>query len=101
MVKILIDAKADVLDIKNYEGKTALFLTSEKNGRFLYKKIGGVKIYKWIWFLKLGAESLIKYLIDKGADVNTRDDLEQTPLHWCGETGKFGILIAKTTYSSI
>lgn len=37
MVKILIDAKTDMVDIKNYEGKSALFLTSEKMVDFYSK----------------------------------------------------------------
>lgn len=34
---------------------------------------------------KIGAENLVKYLISKGANVNTRDKFNATPLHVCGK----------------
>lgn len=36
-----------------------------------------------------GTVSLVTHLIGKGADVNTKDDLKQTPLHWSAGNGKF------------
>lgn len=36
----------------------------------------------------IDAENLIKYLIGEGADVNSMDESDDTPLHWSARIGK-------------
>lgn len=36
MVKVLIDLRPDMIDVKNDEGKTPLYCAAVKNGKFLF-----------------------------------------------------------------
>lgn len=45
-------------------------------------------VYFSFFISETDTENLIKYLISKGADVNTRDSFEETPLFLCARLGK-------------
>lgn len=59
---------------------------------FLFSKLFCTENVFWPFCLffdfKKGTESLIKYLIEKGADVNATDKNLRTPLRWSAENGK-------------
>lgn len=40
-------------------------------------------------FAEKGSESLLQYLIGKGADVNAKGDYQITSLHWAADYGNF------------
>lgn len=66
LVKVFIDKKPEMIDVKNDKGKTPLNIAA------------GVK----------DAVNLVKYLVSKGADLNASDNMHETPLHVCSRSGK-------------
>lgn len=54
-------------------------------------------IHSVLFLQNLETDDLIEFLISKGADVNTREKVNQkTPLHMCAASGKsLSILVAK------
>lgn len=88
MVKILIDKKPDMINLKNERGETPLFIAVKINGKILFRKVNYWKLIYFRFVKNTGTESVIKCLISKGAKVNVKDKWEQTPLHVCVEKGK-------------
>lgn len=105
IVKIFIDSKADMIDVKNDVGETPLFMAAGGNGTIsfvllyiLNKPLNNVNVENFLWFFlflivlfgyKIDTENLVKYLISKGADVNSKSKFGETPLHACASVGKF------------
>lgn len=64
MVKLLLDSKPKTLNSLGNQGSTALML-SARNSKM----------------------DVLKYLLDKNANVNIRDELGYLPLHWATQNG--------------
>lgn len=94
LVKLILDERPDQINVKNDDGETPLFLTSLSNGKFSFGKFKMLKTnaqkisFQSFFFVKLGSEDLIDYLVNKGADVNAKDNSEKTSLHWLAVFGK-------------
>lgn len=88
MVKILIDSNAEMINVRNVKGETPLILAVENNGNNFHLKFSCDFCSFLFVYKNTGTESLIKYLIKKGADVNANDKHEQTLLHWSAENGE-------------
>ena len=40
-----------------------------------------------MWAAEMGHEAVVKLLLEKGADVESKDDVGQTPLSWAARGG--------------
>lgn len=96
MVKIFIGERLDMINVKNEDGETPLFFAVRCIIRKFFRNWNNTKLlaqiaFEHFWFVyKPGSESLVKYLISKGADVNANgDEFETTALHRCAEIGEF------------
>lgn len=87
MVKFMIETKPELINVRNYEGKTPLLCTYSLQdfGTFLpkiCKKKNCHSIVSLDFFVvrKIAPENLMRYLISKGADVNAKQNNGQRAL---------------------
>lgn len=59
------------------------FYFASKNRKF--KTLSVHDLIKFPWFFKLGHDNVAEVLLTNGAIVNTKDNSDQTPLHYAAE----------------
>lgn len=96
MVKFLIETRPELINVTNNDEDTPLIYAVKTNSTFFSKNKTNYVCFFKLWLkhfvcifslVEKGSESLIKYLIGKGADVNVIDLLQKTPLHYAAENG--------------
>ena len=78
LVKILVEKKRVNLNSKDKEGKTPLFLAAETENR-----------------------EVMLYLIDKGANIFAKDNIDMTVMHYIARNGYIDILLSLKDANSI
>ncbi|GFR27328.1 hypothetical protein TNCT_386701 [Trichonephila clavata] len=88
MVKYLVEKGAD-FNAKGKNGKTPYNVASERGHSEIAEFLKPME--QGYTALRLAAENgrldVVKYLIKRGADINTRDGVNRTPLHYAAESG--------------
>lgn len=101
MVKILIDARPDTIDVKNVNGTTPLILACDKGITML------IMMFLLEWKTKtssfvllsvvnkmLGHDDVAVLLIKNNADINATDSIKrQTPLELAAKRGELKIIV--------
>lgn len=95
MVETIIETKPEMIDVKNLNKETPLLYAFHANSNLFQKTTNfcclffSLYLIHFCLFAEKGSESLLQYLIGKGADVNAKGDYQITSLHWAADYGNF------------
>lgn len=121
IVQTLVNSGADV-NLKDVSGWTPLHLAAYRGYLFLYLAIEilcDAMMFSWEnWrnsarklltllidfdhcLRTLGHQSIVKFLLENGADVGARNGFQSTPLDWSAASGNFDYSMTQLTHFSL